>query len=147
MSIQEKITEDLKISMKAKDQSRVNTLRYLISQLKYAQISSKDDLSEDQELSVLMNAAKKHKEAIEIYQNSDRTDLLEKEKQELAVVSNYLPEQISDEEIEQIVADVIAETGAESLKDLGRVMGTAMKQLKGKADGKKIQEIVRRKLA
>jgi len=147
MNYLEKISTDLKVAMKAKDQKRVNTLRLLIAPLKDARINLQEDLTPEQELSVLMSAAKKRKEAIEFYEQSDRTDLLEKEQQELAIISEYLPEQISDEETEKIVTEIIEKTGAATLKDMGKVMSEAMKSLKGKADGKKVQEIVRRKLA
>ncbi|MBD3291200.1 GatB/YqeY domain-containing protein [candidate division KSB1 bacterium] len=147
MSFLEKINSDLKTAMKAKDKIRVETLRSLIAQLKNERISQGKDLSPEQELAVLMNAAKKRNEAIEIYEKSNRTDLLDKEKGELDIISDYLPEQLSDEEIEKTVSEIIERTGATSIKDLGRVMGEAMKELKGKADGKKVQQMVRSKLA
>ena len=147
MSILEKISSDLKVAMKSKDKIRVETLRSLIAQLKNERISQGKDLSPEQELAVLMNAAKKRKEAIDIYEKSSRTDLLDKEKEELEIISEYLPEQLSDEEIEKTIAEIIERTGAASIKDLGRVMSEAMKELKGKADGKKVQQIVRSKLA
>ena len=147
MSILEKISNDLKTAMKSKDRTRVETLRSLISQLKNERINQGKDLSPEQELAVLMNAAKKRKEAIEIYEKSNRNDLLDKEKSELDIISEYLPEQLSDEDIEKAVTEIIDRTGATSMKDLGRVMGEAMKELKGKADGKKVQQMVRSKLA
>ncbi len=147
MSILEKITNDLKIAMKSKDKIRVETLRSVIAQLKNERINVGNDLSPEQELAVLMNAAKKRKEAIDIYEKSNRKDLLDKEKSELEIISEYLPEQISDEAIEKSVSAIIERTGATSVKDIGRVMGEAMKELKGKADGKKVQQMVRSKLA
>jgi uncharacterized protein len=147
MSLFETISNDMKVAMKARDQFLVNTLRLVMSQLKYAQIDSKEKLTPEQELDVLMNAAKKRKEAIEIYQKTDRTDLLETEQKELEIIKRYLPAPMSDAEISQIISDVVKNTGAAGMNDLGKVMGETMKILKGKADGKKIQEMVRQKLA
>ena len=147
MSLLEKITNDMKLAMKARDQLKVSTLRMLMSQIKNARINAKEDLNPEQELAVIINAAKKHKESIEIYQKTARTDLLEKEQKELAIIEEYLPEQISDEEVEKTITEIIEQTAAKSMKDIGKVMSEAMKILKGKADGKKIQQLVRSKLA
>ncbi|MFQ5602791.1 MAG: GatB/YqeY domain-containing protein [bacterium] len=147
MSIQEQLMEDLKAAMKAKDMLKVNTIRMLRAQLKDFQIAKGEELSEEDVLQVLSNAAKKRKEAIEIYETSSRVDLIEKEKTELKIISAYLPEQLSEEEIEQIVVKVIEETGVQSMKEFGKVMSATMSQLKGRADGKKVQEIVRTKLS
>ncbi len=147
MSIQEKLTEDLKAAMKAKDALRVETIRMLRAQMKDRQIAKGEELTEEDEIAVLTNAAKKRREAIELYKQSDRTDLLQKEEQELAILSAYLPEQMGREEIEAQVEKIIAEVGASSVKDLGKVMSVAMKSLKGRADGKTVQEIVRSKLS
>lgn len=147
MNVLEKISADLKTAMKAKDQLRVSTLRTVIAQLKNERIAIQAELTPEQELSVLMNAAKKRKEAIEFYEKSSRTDLLNKEQHELAIISEYLPQQLSEEEIENVISEIIDRTGASSLKDLGKVMAETMKELKGKADGKKVQQIVRSKLA
>ena len=119
----------------------------IISQLKNAKIDSGKDLTPDDELQILMNAAKKRKEAIEAYKAANRQDLLEKEQQEMEIIQQYLPEQMSSEEINKKIDEIIESTGASSLKDLGRVMSEAMKALKGRAEGKKVQQIVREKLA
>ncbi len=147
MSLMEKLMSELKNAMKEKDKIRVDTVRLLISQLKNARIEAGDDLTPDQELQVLMSAAKKRREAIQAYQSGGREDLLEQEQKELQIIEEFLPKQLSDEEIEKEVSAIIEQLGASSMKDLGRVMGEAMKKLKGKADGKKVQSIVRAKLA
>ena len=98
-------------------------------------------------LSFLMSAAKKRKESIEAYQAGNRQDLLEREQQELDIINKYLPQQMSDEDVEKAIDEIIGLTGATSSKDLGKVMSEAMKVLKGRADGKKVQNIVRSKLA
>lgn len=147
MSLLEQLTEDMKQALKAQDKLKLSTVRMLISQLKNERIDSGAELTEDQELQVLMNAAKKRKEAIDAYQQANRLDLAEREQQELAIIQQYLPTQLSDEQIAAKIDEIIAAVGATSLKDLGKVMAEAMKALKGKADGKKVQQLVREKLA
>ncbi|MDZ7335382.1 MAG: GatB/YqeY domain-containing protein [candidate division KSB1 bacterium] len=147
MSLLEQLTEDMKQALKAQDKLKLSTVRMLISQLKNERIDSGAELTGDQELQVLMNAAKKRKEAIDAYQKANRSDLAEKEQQELAIIQQYLPAQLSDEQIAAKIDEIIAAVGATSLKDLGKVMAEAMKALKGKADGKKVQQLVREKLA
>ena len=110
-------------------------------------IDSGKDLTPDDEIQILLNAAKKRKEAMEAYEKGNRQDLVEKEQQELEIIQQYLPAQMSDEEIAKQIDDIIQSTGASSIRDLGRVMSEAMKALKGKADGKKVQQLVREKLA
>ena len=146
MSIQSQITDDVKTAMKTGDAPKRDTLRMVLSQLKYAQLDKGDALTEDEELAVLINAAKKRQEAMEMYQNAGRQELFEQEQRELAVIGGYLPEQMSDTEIEAAVNEAIQTVNAESVRDLGKVMGILMKSLKGRADGKKVQTIVRRKL-
>lgn len=147
MSLHEQLGNDLKSALKQGDTLKVSTIRLLRAQLRNEEIAKGEDLTGDEETAVLTNAAKKRKEAIEIYEKSARADLLQKEQKELEIISSYLPEQLSPEEIKDIVNAVIKEVQANSLKDLGKVMGAAMKQLKGKADGKLVQEIARNKLA
>jgi uncharacterized protein YqeY len=147
MVLQEQLTEDMKVALKAGDKIRLNTIRMIRAQLKDAQIAKGDTLTEDEEIAVLSNAAKKRKEAIEHYEKSERKDLLEKEKIELQIISNYLPKQLTDAEIGKIINQVIEEVEAKTLKDIGKVMSLAMKQLKGKADGKLVQQMVREKLS
>jgi len=147
MSLSDKISEDLKAAMKAKDSVKVNTLRMIRAQIKDTEIEKGKTLSDDELLSVLNSAAKKRKEAIAVYEKSDRPELLEKEQTELAIIAEYLPKQLSADEIDKIVTKIIADVGATSVQDLGKVMGAAMKELKGKADGKLIQDLVRQKLS
>ncbi len=147
MEIQNRLSEDLKTAMKAKEKIKVGTIRMVRAQLKDFQIAKGDELNEEDEISVLINAAKKRKEALELYEKSDRQDLIEQEKQELEIISAYLPAQLSKEEVEKVVLKVIEEVGASSPQDLGKVMGATMKDLKGKADGRMVQEIVREKLS
>ncbi|MBN1154114.1 GatB/YqeY domain-containing protein [candidate division KSB1 bacterium] len=147
MGLTEKMMEDVVVAMKKGDKGRVNALRYLLSQLKYAKIASQQSLTPEQETDVLLTATKKHKEAIDIYLKSGKEAQAAKEQQELDIISHYLPKQMTEEEVENAISEFIAQTGATSLKDIGKVMGIAMRELKGKADGKMVQEIVKRKLA
>ncbi len=147
MEIQNRLSEDLKTAMKAKEKIKVETIRMVRAQLKDFQIAKGDELTKEDEISVVINAAKKRKEALELYEKSDRQDLIEQEKQELEIISAYLPAQLSKEEVEKVVLKVMEEVEASSPQDLGKVMGATMKDLKGKADGRMVQEIVREKLS
>ncbi len=146
MSLSDKLMDELKAAMKARDTVRVSTIRLLRGQLKDRRIDKGADLTEEEELAVLSNAAKKRKEAIEAYEKGGRSDLAEKERQELAIIETFLPTPLSEAEIERIVEQVIAEVGASGLQDLGAVMKDAMSRLKGRADGRLVQALVRRKL-
>ncbi len=146
MEIQDRLSEDLKTAMKAKEKVKVETIRMVRAQLKNFQIAKRDELTEEDEISVVINAAKMRKEALELYEKSDRQDLIDRERQELEIISAYLPAQLSKEEVDRVVLKVIQEVGASSPQDMGKVMGAAMKELRGKADGKMVQEIVREKL-
>lgn len=129
--------------MKAKDSLKVGTLRMVRAQFKDAQIAKREPLNDDEQLAVLGNAAKRRREALEMYKNSGRDDLIQKEQAELDIISVYLPKQLSREEIEKVLKDIIKKTDVSSMQDLGKVMGPAMQQLKGKADGKLVQQLVR----
>ena len=151
MSLKERIDQDLKEAMKSGDKNRLNTIRSIRAALLEKEVSirvgGKAELSDEQELEVVMNLAKKRKDSIQQYQDADRKDLVEIEQAELAVITTYLPARMPDEEIEATVRDIIAQVGATSMKDMGKVMGAAMKKLKGKADGGKVQEMVKSALS
>ena len=150
MALKEQIAKDIKSAMKAKDKIRLETVRSIKKVIIEKEVElrgkGKDALSPEDEIQVLVQQAKQRKDSIEQYSKAGREDLAEKEKAELAVIETYLPEQMSDEEVEKVIVDVIAKVGATTAKDFGKVMGSAMKELKGKADGKKIQAIVKSKL-
>ncbi|NOY61386.1 MAG: GatB/YqeY domain-containing protein [Calditrichaeota bacterium] len=147
MSIFEKLTSDMKDAMKAGDKERLSTIRLLRGQIKDAAIDKRDDLDEEEEIVILSNAAKKRRESIKIYSEAGRDDLAGKEQRELDVIQSYLPQQLSAEEIEKIVDEAIEETGAQSMKDMGRLMGAIMPTVQGRADGKQINEMIRQKLS
>lgn len=151
MSLKDRIGEDIKSAMKAKDKVRLETVRGIKKVILEKEVELRpkgiDSLSEEQEIELLAKQAKQRRDSIEQFTKAGRDDLAEKEKQELAILETYLPKQIDDSEVESIVDEIIASVGATSAKDLGKVMGLAMKQLKGKADGKKIQTLVKSKLS
>jgi len=142
----EKIQLDLKDAMKKRDAVRTRTLRMLLSKLKEKRIEVLHDLKEEEELAVIRKAAKERQDSARTYQEAGRTDLAEKEEEELKIIETYLPAEMDDEAIRQIVRKIIRKSGAESIRDLGKVMGPAMKELTGRADGKRVQIIVREEL-
>jgi uncharacterized protein len=150
MSLKEQIGEDIKTAMKAKDKLRLQTVRGIKKAILDKEVElrpqGQDSLTPEQEIELLSQQAKQRRDSIEQFTNAGRDDLAAKESQELAIIETYLPEQVSDEEVARVIDELIAASGATTMKDLGKVMGPAMKQLKGKADGKKIQELVKSKL-
>lgn len=141
------IKSDMKAAMKEGRKEEVSTLRMLISSLNNAKIDKGGELSDDDVVDVLSTEAKQRRESIEAYRDGGRDELVEKEQNELEVVHRYLPEQLSDDEIAQIVDEAIEETGAETEADMGRVMGKVMPEVKGQAEGSKVKDIVMQKLA
>jgi uncharacterized protein YqeY len=137
--------------MKAQDKVRLEAVRSIKKVLieKESEVRGKgqDTLTPEQELEVLMQQAKQRRDSIEQYQKAGRSDLVDTEKAELAIIEEYLPQQLSDSEVASILDEIIAEVGASSAKDMGKVMGLAMQRLKGQADGKKVQEWVKTKLS
>ncbi len=148
MGMSDKISLDLKNAMKAGDKVRVETLRTLRAALLEKNVEKRPagGMTAEDEIAAVMSQAKKRKESIEIFRQNGRNDLADVEEKELGIIQEYLPKQLTAEEIESAVKSVIAETGAASAKDFGKVMPAAMKVLKGKADGKVVQETVKRLL-
>ncbi|MEM6336357.1 MAG: GatB/YqeY domain-containing protein [Bacteroidota bacterium] len=151
MSIKERLTQDLKTAMRAKDQVQLRTIRMLRAALQTREIElRKGDevtLTEEQEIAVLQKQAKQRRDAIEQYEAADRPDLAEKEAEELSLIEGYLPQPFTDEELDALVKDVIAQTGAESMRDMGKVMGGIMPRLAGRADGRRVQLAVKSQLS
>jgi uncharacterized protein YqeY len=147
MSIQSKLLEDMKVALKSGDKIRLETIRGLRSQLKNSEIEKGEALSEDDELQVLITASKRRKESIEQFQAGQRLDRAEEEQKELEIIQEYLPQQMTELEIASLVDTVITDLSASSISDMGKVMGTIMPQVKGRADGKLIQKVVQEKLA
>ena len=149
MSLQTQVMTAMKEAMKAKDTVALESLRAIKSAILLAQTESgaKEELTEDQELKILQKLVKQRKDSATIFNEQGRADLAEPELAQVAVIEKFLPEPLSEEEIEKVVVAVIDQTGAESMKDMGRVMGIVSKELAGQADGKTISTIVRSKLA
>jgi uncharacterized protein YqeY len=142
----DKMKADMKAAMKSKEKEKLGTIRMLLSSLKNAEIDAGGELSEDDIIGVLSTEAKKRREAAQAYRDGDRDELADKEEAELAVVEEYLPKQLSDDEIAELVDEVIAQTGASTKADMGKVMGPMMGKVKGRADGSKVKDIVLSKL-
>lgn len=142
-----KIQNDLTAAMKNKDAFRVNLLRFLKSQIDSAAKDKLADLSDEEVVKVIAKRLKQSKDAQEKFIAGARPELAEAEKQEAEAISIYLPQQLSEEELRSIVKKVIAESGATSAKDFGRVMGAVVKQVKGQADGQKIKSLVEESLS
>lgn len=146
MGLQEKLMNDLKEAMKARDKVRMETIRGLRAQLKNREIEKGSALNEEEEIQVLTSAVKKRKESIEQFRAVNRPERAEEEERELRIIQQYLPEQMGEEEIARLVEEAIRETAAASLKDMGKVMGKIMPRVKGRADGRLVQSLVKKKL-
>lgn len=147
MSLEDRIDTDLKQALKAGDKDRVTVLRGLKSDLKYAKIDKKGDLTEADEVAVMSSAAKKRRESIEQYRAGNRDDLADKEQRELETIQQYLPKQLSEDEVRKMVQEAIEDTGAESPQQIGLVMKAVMPKLKGQADGKLVNKLAMEILA
>lgn len=147
MKLKEKLSQNLKDAIKNKLTVQLSTLRLVIAAMENARIAKKKELTEDDIVSIIQKEVKKREDAIEAYQKGGRAELAQKEKEEMEILQAYLPEQLSDEELEQIIKEVIKETDAQSAKDLGKVMGPVMAKVRGRSDGKKVNEKVRQLLA
>ncbi len=149
MSLQDRVMTEMKAAMKAKDSAKLEALRAVKSAILLAntESSSKDGLSEEEEMKLLQKLVKQRKESAQIYKEQGREDLAEPELKQAEVIETFLPEQLSEAEIEAKVDEVITKTGASGMQDMGKVMGMATAELAGKADGKTISTIVRKKLS
>jgi uncharacterized protein YqeY len=151
MSLKDRISEDIKTAMKAKDKVRLETVRSIKKVILEKESSlrgqGQETLNETQELEILSQLAKQRRDSIEQYRQAGRDDLAQQESQELAIIEEYLPQQLSDEEIAAVIDEIVASVGATSIKEMGKVMGPAMQKLKGRADGQKVQAMVKTKLS
>ena len=148
MSLQEKITEQLKTAMKAKDTVALESLRAIKSAILLAQTQvGAQELNTDDEIKLVQKLVKQRKDSADIFRQQGRMDLAEPEEAQIKIIEQFLPEQLDEAAIVKVVNEIIAQTHASGMKDMGKVMGIASKQLAGKADGKTISTIVRQKLA
>ena len=146
MSLNDRLTDDLKAAMRAKDAGCVSCLRMLKAAIKNEQVERGRELSDEEIQGVISSLVRKGKEAIKEFREGGREDLAGKEEQELKIFYGYLPEQMTSEEVETGLKDIIGELSASSMKDLGKVMKTAMSRFAGRAQGKEINEIARKLL-
>ena len=148
MTLKEKIISDMTAAMKARDAERTSTLRMVKAAIMHREKEGAGELTDEDVMKLLRSQVKQRRDSVEQYQKAGRQELVEKEAAEIAVIEEYLPQAASEAEIEQAVADAIAETSAASMKDMGTVMKASMAKLAGKnADGKIVSETVKKKLA
>jgi uncharacterized protein len=143
MSLKEQLQADLKTAMLARDEVRRDTIRFVLSNLKNAEIDERGPLTAEQDLALLNRVSKRLIEAIDQYEAANRTDLADKEKAQLEIVKGYLPTEFSDQELNDLVAEVVAEVGAVTPKDMGKVMHVLLPRVAGRADGKRVSTAVR----
>ncbi len=147
MGLQQLVMDQMKTAMKAKDTVALESLRAIKSELLLAKTSGDGELSEDDEVKLVQKLVKQRKDSATIFKEQDREDLAEPELAQVAVLEQFLPEQLTDQEIEKVVIQTIAAIGASGMKDMGKVMGMVSKELAGQADGKTISAFVKNKLS
>lgn len=141
MSLKEKFLSNMKEAMKSKDSVKLGTIRGVMSAVKNQEIDLKKELSEEEILTIVSREVKKRKEAAVLYEKGNRPELKDKEIQEMKILQAYLPEQVSEKDLRRRIQEVIAETGAEGMKDFGKIMKTLVPEFKGKADNSLIKEL------
>ncbi|MFT7860560.1 MAG: GatB/YqeY domain-containing protein [Sulfurimonas sp.] len=143
MSLRETINQDLKEAMKAKDVKKRDALRLLTSAFKQIEVDERKELNDDDVIKIIQKQIKSRNDSAAQYKDAGREDLMDKELEEITYYEPYLPKQLSDDELSEALKTIIANVGATSMKDMGKVMGAASKELAGKADGKRINECVK----
>jgi uncharacterized protein YqeY len=142
-NLKERLNEDVKVAMRNKDRDRLVTLRMITAAIKQKEVDERIELDDARVLSIIDKMARQHRDSISQYEAAGRTDLVEKEKTELAIVQGYLPEQLGEEELKQLIQNAIKATGASSVKDMGKVMGIIRPQVQGRADMTRTGELVK----
>ena len=142
MSLYETIQSDMYEAMKSSDKFKASTLRVALAKLKDKKIEKREDLNQNEEIKIIQNLVKQRKEAADIYEKNDRSELMKNEMDELKILSMYLPQMMSEQELSVLIKEVISDVGATSMSDMGKVMPEVMKRSEGKADGKMTQTIV-----
>ena len=146
-TLAETIRADMTAAMRARDSARRDTLRLLIAALDNARIAAGHDLSDEEAVVALQREARQRRDSIEEYRKGSRDDLADREQDELAIIGSYLPEEFSEDELRTILDEVVTEVGASGPGDLGKVMGPLMARVRGRADGRRANELVRERLA
>ncbi len=143
----DQIKNDMKEAMKAKEVVKRDALRLLLSAFKQVEVDERKELTDEDVAKIIQKQVKQRQDSAAQYKEAGRDDLLEKEESEIAIFMVYMPKQLDDTELENVLKDIIAQVSAESMKDIGKVMGSASKQLSGKADGKRINECAKKLLS
>ncbi|EFM64485.1 YqeY-like protein [Peptostreptococcus stomatis DSM 17678] len=146
MSLKEKLQEDLKSSMKNKDTIRKSVVTLIRAAIKQHEVDNRVELADDAIIDIISKQLKQRKDSLAEFEKANRDDLIEETKSEIQVLEGYLPQQLSEEELEKIVIETIAEVGATSMKDMGKIMATIKPKTAGRADGRKINELVKKNL-
>lgn len=147
MSVLDQLNQDMKAAMKAKDKAKLKTIRMLKASLQNEKLAKQDDLTEQEELDILAREKKQRLDSLQEFKQAGRDDLVDEVEEELAIVAEYLPEPLSDDEVKEIVQSVIDSVNASGMQDMGKVMGVVMPKVKGRADGNFVSEVVKAKLS
>ncbi|QDO91415.1 GatB/YqeY domain-containing protein [Dolosigranulum pigrum] len=147
MSVLDQLNQDMKVAMKAKDKAKLKTIRMLKASLQNEKLAKQDDLTEQEELDILAREKKQRLDSLQEFKQAGRDDLVDEVEEELAIVAEYLPEPLSDNEVKEIVQSVIDSVDASGMQDMGKVMGAVMPKVKGRADGNFVSEVVKAKLS
>jgi uncharacterized protein YqeY len=145
--LKSRIQDDVKAAMKAKDKERLVTLRLITAAIKQREVDDRAELNEEQVLAILEKMIKQRRDSIAQYESAGRQELAEKEQSEIAIIETYMPEGLSEEEIAELITQAIAETGAESMRDMGKVMGLLKPKMQGRADMGKVSGLIKQKLS
>lgn len=141
------ITDDMKLAMKAQDKPALKAIRMILGAIKQKEIDERIDLDDNQVMAVIQKMVKQRKDSISQFSDAGRTDLVEVEEAELTIINNYMPKQLGEDEIEAAVVKAISDTGADSMKDMGKLMGILKSQLDGKADMGQVSQLIKSKLS
>ncbi|RXJ88986.1 glutamyl-tRNA amidotransferase [Arcobacter sp. CECT 8983] len=147
MSLKQKLKDDLKLAMREKNIVKRDSIRAINTMIKQIEVDERKELSDEDVLKLIQKGIKQREESIAQYKEASRDDLVAKEQEQVDIFKEYMPKQLSDEELESSMKEIIAEVGATTVKDMGKVMGTASKKLAGVADGKRINEMTKKLLA
>ena len=145
--LKKRITDDMKSAMKAKDRQALKAVRMILEAIKQKEIDERIELDDAQVMTVIQKMVKQRKDSISQFSDAGRTDLVEIEEAELEIINNYMPEQLSDEEVASVVDKAINDSGANSMKDMGKLMGMLKSQLQGKADMSLVSQLIKSKLS
>ena len=144
--IKTQISNDVKDAMRSKDKDRLAALRLILAAFKQKEVDERIELSDEQSISILNKMAKQHRDSIEQFGQANRDDLIKKEQLELDIIESYLPEKLSEEKVDLLIDEAISETGANSVKDMGKVIGLLKEKLQGQADMGEVSRLIRGKL-